>query len=97
MNGSSISLAEENSSIWLPGLKKTMQQMTIVNKNIEETFECNICAIKLKSKYYLQKHIEVLHNNVKNFVCSICPKHFGFNFHLQRHIESVHNIISRGT
>jgi len=97
MNDSSILLAEDNRSIWLSGLQKTTRQMTIVDENIEETFECSICAIKLKSKYYLQKHIEVLHNNVKNFVCSICPKHFGFNFHLQRHIESVHNIISRGT
>jgi hypothetical protein len=94
MNCCSILLAKENRSVWLSGLQKTMQQITIVSKNIEETFVCYICAVKLKSKYYLERHIEAVHNNVKNFVYYICTTKFSFKFHLQRHIETVHGKIN---
>ena len=78
-----------NSSIWLSGLQKIMQQMTIVNKNIEKTFECSIYAVKLKSKYHAQRHIEIVHNNIKDFKCYSCAKKFSFKSHLQRHIKML--------
>jgi len=51
--------------------------MAIVDEEIEETFESSICTIKLKSKKYTQKHIEIVHNNIRNFECYICAKKFG--------------------
>ena len=90
LNCCSILLAKENSLIWLSGLQKITQQMAIVDEKIEETFKCSICAIKLKSKYYVQRHIEVAHNNIKDFDCYICAKKFWLNINLQSHIKTVH-------
>ncbi len=64
-----------------------MQQTTIVNKNIEETFECIIYTVKLKSKCHAKRHIEIVHNNIKDFKCYSCAKKLSFKSHLQRHIK----------
>ena len=64
--------------------------MAIVDEKIEETFECNICAVKLKTKYYVQKHINLVQNNIKDFECRICDKKFGQKSVLLQHIKLVH-------
>ena len=69
---------------------KPAQQMVIVDEKIEETFECNICAVKLKTKYYVQKHINLVQNNIKDFECRICDKKFGQKSVILQHIKLVH-------
>jgi hypothetical protein len=49
MNGLLISLTKENTLVGLSGLQRTMQQISIENKN----FDCSICDKKFRQKSVL--------------------------------------------
>jgi hypothetical protein len=52
MNDLLISLTKENTLVGLSGLQRTMQQISIENKN----FECRICDKKFRKKCSFLAH-----------------------------------------
>ena len=55
-----------------------------------KNYKCNICDKFCSTKFYLNKHIKMIHKSLKSFQCDLCDKAFSKLFTLKRHIGSVH-------
>ena len=43
---------------------------------------CEICAKTFSTNQYKDKHISIVHGEVKKFECNVCSKTFGHNIEL---------------
>ena len=66
-------------------LKKHMNSHTQ-----SERFDCEHCNKKFCSIYTMQRHITMVHLEVKSFTCQVCPRSFALKFQLKEH-EEVHS------
>ena len=55
----------------------------------EEGFKCKVCAITLKNKHWLRKHVQTIHN----FVCSLCENKILYSSKkdLATHVIEIHS------
>ncbi|XP_058058914.1 zinc finger protein ZFP2-like [Anopheles bellator] len=50
-------------------------------------FECNHCRQRFSNNYTLERHIEVVHLNVRKHECTICGKRYAYGHKLREHIN----------
>ena len=51
---------------------------------------CEICEKKFSTNQSKEKHISIVHGEVKIIECNVCGKTFGQNHKLIMHIETNH-------
>ncbi|XP_048002787.1 zinc finger protein 2-like isoform X1 [Leguminivora glycinivorella] len=66
----------------LLGLKHTPRELY--------AFECDTCSKRFPDKGPLQKHIDVVHLNMKPHECPSCDKRYSRRFQVRRHIAAAH-------
>ena len=56
--------------------------------------ECKICTESFKSKYFLKKHIEDVHEKSEGNVCNNCSENFKSKYLLTKHTKNIKEISS---
>ena len=49
-------------------------------------YKCDSCGESFSSKYYLKKHLHIIHEGHEDYKCDSCSKLFSFPNSLKRHI-----------
>ena len=60
--------------------------------DLPKNFTCEICEKTFSTNQGKDKHISIVHGEVKKFVCNVCCKTFGHNHELLIHMETNHKI-----
>jgi len=65
----------------------TVSEKRILQKAVEDRFECSICQKTFNLQRLFNRHIKC-HNDVKRFICNYCGKGFNDTFDLKRHTRT---------
>ncbi|CAO1402578.1 unnamed protein product [Diamesa hyperborea] len=80
-----------------PGSLKSHEKVTHHMLLDADLFSCDICHRVFKLKYYLSRHIRVVHLKLnmpkKKYNCELCDKSYVKNTYLKLHIDSKHHHI----
>ena len=55
---------------------------------VKRVNRCDICDKKFTDKYYLRKHVKIIHG--KSYKCNLCNNTFGESDSLNMHMKTVH-------
>ena len=55
-------------------------------------FKCDICETTFGQNSSLNRHVRIVHDNLKKFKCQQCSKSFGRSDCLKTHIAAIHKI-----
>ena len=60
----------------------------------QESFECEFCHKKFRTKTFMTIHMELSHdiNKEEKYKCNICEKSFNFSFTLKSHYKRNHDM-----
>ena len=72
----------------MPAVKETKKHINIVNE--KKKFQCESCKYSNDIKWYLTRHIRLVHEKINEFKCQECGSYFSQTSDLKRHIEIVH-------
>ena len=56
-----------------------------------KTFSCEICENTFSTNRSKDKHISIVHGDIKNFECNVCSKAFGARKDLGIHRQTIHD------
>ena len=56
--------------------------------NVRKNFTCEICRKGYSTINSKERHIRIVHGEVKKFECNVCGKTFGLKYELRSHIET---------
>ncbi|XP_055631146.1 histone-lysine N-methyltransferase MECOM-like [Toxorhynchites rutilus septentrionalis] len=57
---------------------------------VTRTYPCDICPSVFSNSGNLNRHVNIVHLEMKPFVCTVCERAFGKSDHLKRHMKT-HN------
>ena len=85
-------IEESDSKINIPTFVDEEVDWDNDEKTNQEHVHCKICHKVFTCKYYLKKHIKVVHEGQRNYHCDRekCGKRFGCQQSLKKHIKMVH-------
>ena len=71
-------------------LVKTLYVMLWMSMKKKKIHQCDQCANRFMSKYYLGKHIKEIHLKKREFFCGQCRRDFTQKSSLNRHMRTKH-------
>ena len=71
-------------------MPKTSEQVFSEDHVVDTRLKCGTCDSLFKTKQYLKKHIDSVHERKKHVKCNVCDASFVGKGELNRHVASVH-------
>jgi len=66
-----------------------------LGKKMEATIKCELCSKAFTLKHGLQRHIKMIHDQIKDCVCELCDYKTSSKHNLELHQDSMHKGIRR--